>query len=76
MTTTETRPLIDVAACAKLLGFSESFVHKQADANDLPFETLRIGNRKRFRPAEVEAYVNGLQQSPVIGTAQQVGEVQ
>lgn len=44
---------------SKLIGMSESFVVKQAEAGLIP--SLYMGRKRRFRPESVEAYVKALE---------------
>ena len=52
--------LLTVAQVAKLMSVSQSTIHKLADENALPFETVKIGSIKRFRLTDVEQFLGGV----------------
>src|SRR5687768_10369725 len=70
----EEKPRVDgglLTACdvAELLQVPRSWVYAEARAGRIPH--VAIGRYRRFRPAAIETWVQGLERGPVAGAAEQ-----
>ncbi|HSH77318.1 MAG TPA: helix-turn-helix domain-containing protein [Herpetosiphonaceae bacterium] len=63
--------MLDIEAAATCLGVSVSTVRRLVRTGDLP--AFRVGRQLRFRPEEIDAYIESRRIRPLAGSARDAG---